>query len=214
MYNNLRNTFLFKHLSLEGLEELLKISCHKTTRYKKGQFIYDNRSFIKEIGIVLEGRIEVQKNLITGKKVIVNQLKSGDVFGVATLFQDKDHYISSLFTKTEVEIFFISEEQLLKLFQLNQGILLNYLRYINDRIYFLNNRIECFTHEQVKDRILFYLEELIKSQKDQIISIPFCKSELAEYLGVSRASLYRCLKQIEEEKLYKIRAYKIINLNS
>ncbi|TYQ12668.1 UNVERIFIED_CONTAM: CRP-like cAMP-binding protein [Acetivibrio alkalicellulosi] len=214
MYNYIENVFLFNHLDKGELIGVLDKFKYKIVHYKKGQFVYDNLKFNREIGIILRGKAEVTKNLFSGKKVIVNQLKEGDVFGIAAIFQKKDYYISSIYTKDKCSIFFIEESQMLRLFEIDQRILKNYLYYVNERIYFLNNRIECFTHEQAKDRVLYYLQDLKnENSKKEYIILPLSKVELADYLGISRASLYRVLGRLEEENYIRINKKNITLLN-
>lgn len=210
LYKELETAFLFRHLDQEKLEQLLQQVPCQTVTYSKGQYIYDNYRFKKEIGIIIKGKIEVQKNLPTGKKIIMNKLRVGDVFGIAALFNDQTCYVTSLLTSSETQILFIGEESLLELFKLDQQLLKNYLSYINQRIHFLNQRIECFTHEQAKDRLLEFFSQLRAQQgNSQSISLTLNKSELADYLGISRASLYRILSQLKEEGYLRSEGKKI-----
>ncbi len=210
LYKELETAFLFRHLDQGKLEQLLQQVPCQTVTYSKGQYIYDNYRFKKEIGIIIKGKIEVQKNLPTGKKIIMNKLKAGDIFGIAALFNDQICYVTSLLSSTETKILFIGEDGLLELFKLDQQLLKNYLSYVNQRIQFLNQRIECFTHEQVKDRLVEFFNQLRAQQGNTpIISLSLNKSELADYLGISRASLYRILNQLKDEGYLRAEGKKI-----
>lgn len=201
MYEMIQRCFLFQHLSTEKITLLMKNIKYKTLVYKKGQYIYN---FNKELAIILKGKIEVQKNLSTGKKIIMNRLKAGNIFGIVCLFEGNFQDVTSLLVNSESTILFIGEKDLLRLLQQDEIILKSYLQYVNQRIYFLNQRVECFTHETIRDRVVEFMEQLKNQQNLQNQDVLFStKSELAEYLGISRSSLYRILKKIEEEKNLK-----------
>lgn len=83
-------------------------------------------------------------------------------------------------------------------------ILQRYLSFISDKIYFLNKRIEGFTYESIQERVLCFLESERERQDNQDeIVIRYSKQELAEYLCISRASLYRVLNDLAKEGLIK-----------
>lgn len=145
----------------------------------------------------------------------MNKLKVGNVFGIAYLFHENIDNVTILLSNSEATILFIEENELLRLFQLDSILLRNYLSYVNQRIYFLNQRVECFTHEKIRDRVIEFLEQQRIQQNNQsIIILSFTKSELAEYLGVSRPSLYRVLKDLEVEGYIELNGNKILFYSS
>ncbi|KAB3536057.1 Crp/Fnr family transcriptional regulator [Alkaliphilus pronyensis] len=133
MYNTLKKCFLFKDVTPEKLKLYIKNINYRIIEYKKGQYIAD---FSNEIGIVLKGKIEVQKNLLTGKKIIMNRIKAGSIFGIPYLFQKELENVTYLYTNSEAVVLFITESCLLKLFKMDEVILQNYLSYVGQRIYF------------------------------------------------------------------------------
>ncbi|QUH24789.1 Crp/Fnr family transcriptional regulator [Serpentinicella alkaliphila] len=208
MSNQLQKSFLFKHLHIDKLTNIFKAINYRTVIYAKGSYI---ENCDREIGIVLSGKIEIQKNLITGKKIIMNKIKGGDVFGLANLFQESVSNVTSLYVKSESVVMFINEEGLLKLFQLDENIQRNYLGYISGRIHFLNQRVECFTQDNIEERIINYIKQLkVQQNNKKQVTLNLSKSELADYLGISRPSLYRILKKLEEDKYLILEANKII----
>ncbi|SCY75897.1 Crp/Fnr family transcriptional regulator [Alkaliphilus peptidifermentans] len=208
MYNLLKVCPLFQHLSIEEYNLLMKNVKCRTLTFSKGQYI---ENFNSEIGIVLKGKIEVQKNLLAGKKIIMNKLKAGNIFGIAYIFHDNPNNVTSLLAVNEATIFFIKENDLFRLFQADHILLKKYLYYVSQRIYFLNQRVECFTHEKIRDRVIEFVEQLKVQQNNQTqVKLLLTKCELADYLGISRPSLYRILKELEEEKYFKIQGINIL----
>lgn len=199
MIDILNKMFLFNNFTKEEIIKLMGNLHYKVTEYNKGQFVYEGNDFKREIGIILKGSIEAQKYLISGKKVLLNQLKEGDIFGISGLFQEEEIYVSSLLIKQDAKILFISETEILRLFQSNDKLLKNYLSFVHTRIRFLNERIECFTHESIKERVVYFLEK--QRAKGHVLNkLKLNKSEIADFLGISRASLYRILGELKKKK--------------
>jgi CRP-like cAMP-binding protein len=199
MIEKLSKMFLFKNLNKEEIIKLMENLHYKIIDYNKGQYVYEGNEFKREIGIILKGNIEAQKYLISGKKVLLNQLKEGDIFGISGLFQEEELYISSLLIKQDASILFINETEILRLFQSNDILLKNYLSFVHTRIRFLNERIECFTHESIKERVVYFLEK--QRAKGHVLNkLRLNRSEIADFLGISRASLYRILGELKKEK--------------
>lgn len=210
MLNLLKNSEVFDHLEGNELNYLFNQIQYQIHRYKRSDIIYDNIRFKKKIGVVLRGKIEVQKNMATGKLIIMSLLKPGDIFGMAAVFHERDCYAVSLLVKTETTVLFIAEYDLLKLFQLDQMILRKYLSYVNKRIYYLNYRIECFAQEPIHERVLYYLQQLESDEKKKQGGVQnLSKSELANFLGISRPSLYRVLRDLKDQGLIMIQKNKI-----
>lgn len=211
MVKQLKKCFLFNHLSEESIQSVMESIRSRVVVFTRGEYIENTN---REIGIVLKGSIEVQKNLITGKKIIMNKIKEGNVFGVAHIFQERVVDITSLFVSHEAQVMFVAEKELLRLFQRDEVILKNYLCYIGQRIYFLNQRLECFTQDNVRDRLVEYIEDLkVQQNSAKQVTLALSKSDLANYLGISRPSLYRVLRDLEEDKYLAIKGNKILLYN-
>ena len=132
-------------------------------------------------------------------------------FQFLNVFNNKNYYPVRIIAKNNCKILFISEEELLKIFEKDHAILRSYLSFISDRIYFLNKRIESFTYESIYERILCFLESEKERQSNQNeIILKYSKQELSEYLCISRASLYRGLNDLTKDGRIKWEKNKII----
>ena len=73
-----------------------------------------------------------------------------------------------------------------------------YLRFMSQKIVYLNKKIATFTASNAESKLALYLTEY--SVKDEF-SLSVSMSELAKTLGVGRASLYRSLDKLVDSKL-------------
>ncbi|MDF2927380.1 MAG: Crp/Fnr family transcriptional regulator [Paenibacillaceae bacterium] len=197
---------LFRHLQPDAAEALLGgLSC-QVVHFRNKQLIYDELRFRQELGIVLEGKVEVLKILDSGKKVILNTLAPGGIFGVSAVFSDEREFVTTLQARSNARVLFLGEALLLELFERDKQVLIHYLQFVNRRIRFLNRRVECFAHEQIALRLMVFLRQLQEEQNgSECVHLPFSRTQLADYLGVSRGSLYRTLKNLEKNRTLQLK---------
>ena len=211
MYDTIKNTPIFKGVNEERLKKIFNKIDYKIIDYINGETVFTEFNFKSSMGIILNGMVEVQKIHYSGKVIILNRMAKGELLGVSALFNNKNYYPVRIIAKNNCKILFISEEELLKIFEKDHAILRSYLSFISDRIYFLNKRIESFTYESIYERILCFLESEKERQSNQNeIILKYSKQELSEYLCISRASLYRGLNDLTKDGRIKWEKNKII----
>lgn len=88
------------------------------------------------------GTIEVKKQLDDVHKYIMNTLGAGDIFGVAALFHSHSDYVTTLTASSPCRVFFIPQEALEQRMRENYLVAENYIRFLSERVYFLNKKIE------------------------------------------------------------------------
>ncbi|MDD3031479.1 MAG: cyclic nucleotide-binding domain-containing protein, partial [Atribacterota bacterium] len=79
--NALKNNILFKDFNNQEINSFLVSSRYRTEDYKPGQIIAIEGDPLSEIGLILNGTLEVQKNYPSGKTVVIDQLEVGKAFG-------------------------------------------------------------------------------------------------------------------------------------
>ena len=186
-----KNCFLFKHLSEDDFTKRITDDTIYLREYSRGDEINNKRDYI---GVIIRGKINAIYYQASGKRVILNRLGEGEVFGIVNLFVENNEKLSSLEADEDSEVLFISSSLLIKWLQSDELLLRAYMSFTHGKISFLNNRIGCFTHDLAYDRVKEYLEKEKDSDKNMSMT------ELADFLGISRASLYRALNQIKDER--------------
>ena len=73
---------------------------------------------------------------------------------------------------------------------------LNYVAFLSDRIRFLNRRLACLGAGSAARRLAAWLDASIPDGAAEY-ELPLSLSRLPDALGVSRASLYRALDELE-----------------
>lgn len=156
------------------------------------------------LGIILRGKAEAF-SADPGKDVLLRTLSAGDMFGVSAMFDSEAKFSSKIVAKGGARILFISETSLSQLLENDKNIMYNYMRFMSERIRFLNEKIMYFTAGSTERRLALYLASLGKKSIKMSISM----TDLANTLDVGRASLYRAFDKLSEDG-YIIKSEKII----
>lgn len=201
----LKDCLLFKDITLTTLNfdyKILNLDKNEQIQHK-----VNDESFI---GIIIEGEISVNKVFVDGKTIKINSLFPGDLFGICNLFYDEE-MPSILTTKSQSKILCISKKIILSLFKQNEKILENYSFICNKKIFFLNKKIEFYNMSSTEKKVIHYI---LSSAKNNILYINFNKSELANLLSISRASLYRELNKLKALKYIEFKTTNTLKITN
>ncbi len=194
--NVIKNCFLFENISDEILKEVIEKG-FQFVEFEKGEVIYDKNNFKHSIGLILKGCVEIYRS-----KLLLNKLCEGGIFGVAAVFSDSQQYSSRIIATKKCKIAFISENNLKVLFSEDANFAVNYIKFLSDRIAFLNRKIDGFSAPDAEVTVArFICQNAANNSKFQHEVGVKSYSETAQRLNIGRASLYRALDALEAEGL-------------
>jgi CRP-like cAMP-binding protein len=195
---------LFKGKERDEIKEILSLSKYKIVNYKKNDFIFRADQPPSYIGIILEGSIEVQNNLESGKFFNVLYKRKGEVFGGALLFSDIPMYRFDIIAKTRCEILLFHQESVLDVLFKDSIIAYNMLHLFSKSVLLLNKKIELFSHSSIQQKIAYSLLYNAKLNDKDTVHLTYSKRDWAEHLNVSRSSLSRELKKLTDDGTIEI----------
>lgn len=190
---------LFRGIPEREIRLLLR-ALAKEKRFAKGEIIYSPQDFKRSLGIICKGSVVAQKE----NGVILNRMGAGDCFGAAALFSQGEEYVTTVLAQQDCRILFLSDCAVQKIVEQSPKIAINYIRFLSDRIRFLNQRIDSFTADDAQQALLSYLEQQPNRCSDGI-----AMAKLAEALNMGRTSLYRAVGELEKQGRIKKEGKKI-----
>ena len=163
----------------------------------KGNIIHHEGDVCENIGIIISGKIDIVSYSFGGKELLINSLKTGDIFGNNLLFSSSPVYRGDVIAKEKCVVAFINKENLIYLLQNNREFLDLYLNIQSDWGKSLNARIQLLSFPNAEERLFYYA-----SKNNGVITFKNVTT-LAATIGVQRETLSRLLTNLIERHLIK-----------
>jgi len=203
--DNLKRCILFRDMKYEDLSNFLNISNYTIKKYPKGNVVIIEGSKCEELGILLEGLLEVQTLYPSGKLLTLTQLKPVEIFGEAILFSKVNKFPATIGAIKDSKIMFIKKENLISCLTNCHKFMENFLELLSNKLLILNKKVKMLSLENIRKKIENFLMEEYKEQGSNIIKVSLSRKEMAEHMGIQRPSLSR--------ELIKMRDAGIIDFN-
>lgn len=111
---SLTKCVLFRSLDRDEIKTLLSSLKYNIKHYDKDQTIAIEGDDCKNLGIIINGNIEIHKSFSSGKVVTINHFQEGNIFGEALVFSGSHSYPATLISTNNTEIMFISREDIVE----------------------------------------------------------------------------------------------------
>ncbi|MDP4147098.1 MAG: Crp/Fnr family transcriptional regulator [Bacillota bacterium] len=199
--NVLKLSSIFRNFSDEDISKLLPEISYRIVEYHKDDAVAIEGDKCQSIGIILQGKVEIQKLFASGKTVTIAALKPSDTFAEAIIFSDVSKYPATIVSSENTRIIFISKNDIISLCTINPKILTNFIGLLSNKILMLNKKIKNLSYQTIRQRVSSYILEEHQKQKKLTIVLPLSRQQMSEYLGIPRPSLSRELAHMKDEGL-------------
>ena len=197
-YSVLETSSLFKGIPAKELRDDLEATPHHIQCYDKGETIFFLMEEASRVGIVLEGRVQAQKTFPNGSQVNVSVRIPGELIGPAAVFSKSQRYPCDIVALEPTTLMMFQKEDLLSLMQKDVRILQNFTTEIASATYMLQQRLELLSYNGIAQKAAFWLLMQIRQSGKTTVRIPDSISKWAMIMNVSRPSLHREMKKLEE----------------
>ena len=202
-YAVLERSMLFRGVSAQELRNALECTPHQIQRYDKEGTIFHMMEPAERIGIVLEGRAQAQKAFPNGSQVNVSIRGAGELIGPAAVFSTSRRYPCDVVALEPVTVMMFRRADMLNLMQRNALILENLMTEMASATYMLQQRLELMSYNGIAQKAAFWLLMQARQSGENTVRIPDSVSKWAMLMNVSRPSLHRELKKLEEEGIVR-----------
>ena len=202
-YSILEKSTLFQGVEASVLRGYLEETPHHIQCYDKEETIFHLMDPALRIGIILEGRVEAQKSFPNGSQVNVSIRIPGEIIGPAAVFSKSQRYPCDIVALEPTTLMMFQKEDLLSLMQKDVKILQNFTAEIASSTYMLQQRLELLSYSGIAQKAAFWLLMQIRQTGKTTVQIPDSMSRWAMIMNVSRPSLHREMKKLEEEGIIR-----------
>lgn len=213
----LKNCALFRRMSEKETEQLVKCLDAQIRHYKEEDYIFFAGDEINMVGIVLSGMIEIMKENLAGDKHILAFLGPADMFAEGIVCTVRRISPVTVRVKEDANILFIPYERIVKSCgnscEYHISLIQNMMIVLGEKNVNLNRKLELLTLKGMREKIALFLLNEAGERGSSMFQILLNRTELADYLNVSRTSMCRELARMKEEGMIDFygNSFKIIN---
>lgn len=165
--------------------------------YAAGETLLRAGEQCESVGILLSGGADVVREDAGGNPVLVAHLSAGELFAEAFAFSGAPLAVS-VRAAEDSRVLWLSAERI-AVSPRYPRLAANALRLFARKNLFLTERIEHLTRHTLAEKVLSYLYSLARSQGRPLVSVPFGRQGMADYLGCDRSALCAVLAKLKKE---------------
>jgi CRP-like cAMP-binding protein len=204
----LANTLLFRGTSAEEVKHMLNcLSAYEKT-YKKGETILQAGSTTENIGLLLNGGVNIEIDDAWGGNTILSHVKPGQLFAETYACIPGEPLLVNVRASEKSTVLFMNAARVMTTCahscMYHNKLIQNLLQISAQKNLNLSRRSVHTAAKSIRGRLLSYLSEQAKLAGSYEFSIPFDRQQLADYLGVERSALSNELSKMQKDQLIQV----------
>ncbi len=200
---------LFSGMQPKDVSGVLTCLRAKRKTYTKGEMLLLAGDRVPELGIVLDGEVDVVREDVNGGRTIIAKILPGELFAEAFACAGTEHSPVSVISAAQSEVVWMSVGGIIKVCPHacvhHTKLVENMMHLLARKNLTLHDRLELLSKKTIRERIETYLEIQARRQGSTRFHIPFSRTELADYLCVDRSALSRELGAMRDAGLLRFR---------
>jgi CRP-like cAMP-binding protein len=196
---------LFEGIPAGAMETLFACLMPRRKRFEKNALVLREGEEPRFAGIVLSGGLHILRDDYWGNRTLVARVEPGDLFAEAFVCGGVKRLPVSVAAAEPSEALFLEVNRVMGICSsacaAHNALIKNMLAILARKNIGLMEKLECVTQRSTRSKILSYLSALARREKKPVITIPFNRQELADYLSVERSALSAELGRMRDEGL-------------
>ncbi|MDC7127260.1 MAG: Crp/Fnr family transcriptional regulator [Spirochaetales bacterium] len=206
---------LFSGLTTEELSGLLERVDYQLVDYSRGDYLMREDSPYPYMSVILSGTIEIHRVLESGNNLCIELRERGEVFGGAVAFAEEGKKAEcDIIARTKTQVLRIPRADVYEILAYYPRVNQNITRLFSERVLSFQQRLELLSYSSIRKKIFYYCRNILRPDEDGSLRLSLSKSKWAEYMNVSRPSLMRELRVLENEQLLSIEKDGLLVINS
>ena len=200
---------LFTGIAATEIAPLLECLGARRVAVEKNQTIFWEGDAATDMGIVLEGAVQVVRDDYYGNRTIVARLEAAGLFAEAFACAAIDFYPVSVIAETASTVLILNCQRIMTVCSSSCGfhsrLIRNLLAIVASKTIQLNQKLELLSHRSIRERLMHYLLGCAKKADASQFTIPYDRQQLADYLCVERSALSAEISKLQKEGILESR---------
>ena len=192
--------------------EVMRCLDARTQSYPKGAHIAELGQQAKNTGVLLEGTLEEFLYDENGNQVNLHHIGPGEIFGAELACMGNAASPVCLRATADCTVLLLNFGNLLSeqtmtcpcRLQVTGNLMQSFAR----QVLFFNTKVRILAQKRLRDRLKIYLQTLTPSAEG-VYTLPYTRTELAEFLCVDRSALSRELCRMRDEGVLQFSGAKL-----
>jgi CRP-like cAMP-binding protein len=200
---------LFAGIAADEITPLLECLGARRVAVEKNQTIFWEGDAASDMGIVLEGAVQVVRDDYYGNRTIVARLEAASLFAEAFACAGIASYPVSVIAETACTVLILNCQRIMTICSSSCGfhsrLIRNLLAIVASKTIQLNQKLELLSHRSIRERLMHYLLGCAKKAGESQFTIPYDRQQLANYLCVERSALSAEISKLQKEGILESR---------
>jgi CRP-like cAMP-binding protein len=196
---------LFSGIESGDLRTMLKCLGGFVRDYKKGEYISVESESVKNIGVILDGSVQMIKEDIWGGKSILAVMERHQLFGETFACGTDTVSAVTFCASADTRVLFLPFYRVLHTCSnscaFHNKLIENMVTLIANKNRSLMEKLDAMSKKNLREKILTYLSIQSQHQGGRYFEIPLGRIELADYLCTDRSALTRELSSMRDDGL-------------
>lgn len=201
-FKTLRECPLFNDIEDNNIDTMVNCMQAKPRRVVKNTAILSEGEPATRMGILLSGSAQIIREDYYGNRSIVANVEPAQLFGETFACAETDELPVSVVASSDAEVLLMESAHITHTCCNNcafhNQMIYNLMKIMAKKNLIFNEKIEITAKRSTKDKLMSYLLMQAKKQHSDIVTIPYNRQELADFLEVERSGL-----SVEISKLCK-----------
>lgn len=208
----LKKTKMFSGLNEQEISAMLSCLNGRLFKYKKGEYVLRQGDKLRDIIVLVEGNLHIQKEDYWGNRSILGHITAGDMFGEAYATTKSEPLLNDVFAvENSVAIFFDVNRILTTCSSaciFHNTVIHNLFFAISEKNRNLVQKLGHMSMRSTREKLISYLSEEAKKHNSPMFTIPYNRQQLADFLSVDRSAMSNELCKMRDEGLLEFRKNK------
>ena len=202
-YAVLKDCPLFGEIEEADISALLACLNARKQSFKKDEYIFLAGDRPSSVGIVLSGSVRVLQEDYFGRRSIISHVGPGELFAESFTCAGKAELPVSIISADSSEIMTIDYRKIVtsctSACTFHTRLIMNMMRILAEKNIQLTKKVGHLSRGTIRDKLVSFLADQAARENSNKITIPFNKTELAEYLCVDRSAMSRELCSMQKQ---------------
>ncbi len=203
-FNQIKIRLFFFGMNEEELKGILECFNARLKSYDAGEMIIRQSDIITNLYLVLEGGVNIEKDTYWGRRIIITKLGVNDNIAMSFVACKAVESTIDAVAASDTKLLVLNYEKCTSMCQnactRHKVLINNMFEILAKENLELLQKIENVSQRSIRDKLLTYLSNEARKNKNNSFEIPFNRQDLADYLNIDRSAMSFELSKLQKKK--------------